>query len=219
MVGSRFSKETPPRIDVILSEYTQHIKNILTLPLPLKDDTQNELNPRCIQLSDNAKKAFWGLVDHIETQMAVGGKLEPIRAFANKRPEHAVRLAGVIALLEDIHVQSITEKHLASGIELAQYYASEALRLIGECQLHPDILLAEKLLDWMHTKWPLDIIALPNIYQYSLNAIKDQATARRIVHILADHGWLSSMPEGAEINGERRKEVWRIMGKDLGFKL
>lgn len=52
---------------------------------------------------------------------------------------------------------------------------------------------------------------MPDIYQRSLNAIGDQATARRLVAILEGHGWLVRMPEGALIAGQRRREAWRVV--------
>jgi hypothetical protein len=34
------------------------------------------------------------------------------------------------------------------------------------------------------------MISQPDIYQRSLNAIRDQATARKLVGVLEQHGWL-----------------------------
>jgi hypothetical protein len=51
---------------------------------------------------------------------------------------------------------------------------------------------------------------LPDIYQRGLNAIGDQATARKMVAILVDHGWLKPIPGGAVVAGHRRREAWQI---------
>ena len=42
------------------------------------------------------------------------------------------------------------------------------------------------------------------------NPIRDRKTAEKIANILADHGWLVKAEGGAEINGEHRREAWRI---------
>jgi len=94
---------------------------------------------------------------------------------------------------------------------LAEHYAAEALRLFGASRVNAELRLAQKLLDWLLRQWPESAISLPDIYQRSLNAIGDQATARKLVAILEDHGWLVRMPEGALIEGQRRREAWRIV--------
>jgi hypothetical protein len=138
---------------------------------------------------------------------------DQIRGFANKIPEQAGRIAGVLALIENINTNVIEKHHIYSAILLASYYAGEALRLQEHGYADPDIVLAEKLLDWLHRSWPLNMISLPDIYQRSLNAISDAKTARRIVNVLVGHGWLEEIKEGANINGCKRKEAWSIINE------
>jgi hypothetical protein len=61
------------------------------------------------------------------------------------------------------------------------------------------------------TRWNEPNVSLPDIYQRSLNAIGDKATAAKLVNILEDHGWLVRIPEGAVIAGQRRRDAWRII--------
>jgi hypothetical protein len=63
----------------------------------------------------------------------------------------------------------------------------------------------------MQQNWKEPAISLPDIYQRSLNSIRDKATAARLVTILADHGWLNPIPGGAEIDGKHRREAWGIV--------
>jgi hypothetical protein len=65
--------------------------------------------------------------------------------------------------------------------------------------------LAKRLLDWL--LWHEANVSLPDIYQRSLNAISDQATARRLGwhprRLLAgadEDYWLVRIEKGAEIN-------------------
>ena len=85
------------------------------------------------------------------------------------------------------------------------------IRLFGASRINAELRLAQKLLDWLLRQWTEPAVSLPDIYQRSLNAISDQATARKLVAILEGHGWLVRMPEGALIAGQRRREAWRIM--------
>jgi hypothetical protein len=77
--------------------------------------------------------------------------------------------------------------------------------------MNPDLRLAQKLLVWMQIKWTEPCISLPDIYQRSLNAIRDKNTAERIVSILENHGWMVKLKGVHVIGGERRRDVWSII--------
>jgi uncharacterized protein DUF3987 len=131
--------------------------------------------------------------------------------MGNKIPEIAERLAGTLALVDDIASHEISIDQLNRGIALGDHYIAEALRLFEASRVNADLLLAQRLLDWLHRQWPHALISLPDIYQRSLNAIGDKATAAKLVKILADHGWLIPQLEGAEVDGKFRRDVWRIV--------
>ena len=86
---------------------------------------------------------------------------------------------------------------MAAGIDLAQHYAAEALRLFEGSRIDADLLLAQKLLGWLLGSWNETTISLPDIYQNGPNAIRDKATATKLVKILEDHGWLIRIYGGA----------------------
>jgi hypothetical protein len=99
---------------------------------------------------------------------------------------------------------------MACGIELAQHYGAELLRLQGAAAVVPDLRLAARLLAWWQAR--LDPRCyLAAIYQRGLNAVGDAATARRIVGILEDHGWVRRLPQGAEVDGVPRREAWELV--------
>ena len=122
--------------------------------------------------------------------MASGGEYETIRGLANKLAEHAARIAGVLAMVEDPGAQQITVAQLEAGIELAGHYAREALRLHAAAADSPDLLLARRLLTWLGT-WQ-GPISLRDVYRNGPRAIRDAATAGRIMSILQEHGWIGS---------------------------
>jgi hypothetical protein len=125
-------------------------------------------------------------------------------------PEHAGRLAAVLTLYADPDALEVPPEMMACGIMLAQHYAKELLRLKGAAVASPDLQLAAKLLAWMQ-KQPVPRFHLAQIYQRSLNAIGNKATAQRIVGILEDHGWVRRLPEGTEFDGVRRKDAWALV--------
>lgn len=77
--------------------------------------------------------------------MAQNEKYENIGGFANKLPEYAVRIAATLALVEDIEVKSLSWKNMESGIAIAEFYASEAVRLFDEGAIDPKIALVKKI--------------------------------------------------------------------------
>jgi hypothetical protein len=147
--------------------------------------------------------------------MRPGGELEPVRALANKIPEHAARLASVLSAVADIERPAIEIAEIRAGIAIAEHYVAEALRLAAASRISNELRLAKRLLDWLLHKWEHPAISLPDIYQRSLNAIGDLATAKKMVAILVEHGWLERIDGGAVVAGVRRRDAWRIFGKEM----
>lgn len=212
-IGTRFSKEMSAEAKRALQRYNQELTRLLDYPLPIKEGAKNELEPRLLTFSDEASCLWMGFHNEAESKMAAGGEYEQIKGFANKMPEQAARMAAVLALVENIKAEVVEERHIRSGILLASYYAGEAVRLNEHGYADPNIVKAERLYDWLVNRWGQDMISAPDIYQ-NLNFIRDKNTAKRIIAVLVDHGWLVLIEGGATINGQRRREAWRIIRED-----
>jgi hypothetical protein len=83
--------------------------------------------------------------------------------------------------------------------------------LFGAAQIGGDLQLAEKTLQWLLHQWKEPAISLPDLYQRGPNAIRGKGTAKKIVAKLEDHGWLIRLAAGADVDGVRRREAWRIV--------
>jgi len=209
--GTRLHRPERPETDRDLKRYGAHLLEILEKLLPVTGPTKNELEPRLLKLSPHSAKVWIAFADHVEAEIASGGSLEPIRGLANKLQEHAARLAGVLTLTGDIEAAEIAAPEIEAGIALAEHYAAEALRLMDAGRVNEDLRLAQRFLDWLHNSWKEDAISLPDIYQRSLNAIGDKATASKIAGILEAHNHLVKIPGGAKIAGQYRRDAWRIV--------
>ena len=210
--GTRVWREPSDSVDAAIKRYGARLLHLLERPLPLKDG-KNELAPRVLRLAADARKLWIAFANSIERQLAPEGPLCAVKGIANKLPEHAARLAGVLALVSDAETSEIPAEQMAAGIMLAQHYVAEALRLFEASRVSDDLRLADKLLRWLLGPWSEDFVSLPNIYQKGPNAIRDKTTAARLVAILEDHGWLNRERSGAEIAGQYRRDAWRIMGR------
>lgn len=211
-MGGRLSHPETPETAPAMARYGARMLSLLELPLPLADPCRpNELAPRCLPLSPAARAMWMRFADRVETMLMPDGELRPISGVANKLPEHAARIAGVLALVRDIDAGEIAAAELAAGIELAQHHSAEARRLDGGSRISVELRRAQGALDWLSMHWPEPTISLPDLYQRGPEAIRDAKTARQVVAILEEHGSLARIPEGAVVAGVRRREAWRIV--------
>ncbi len=210
-MGARLWREGSAEADQAMARYGARLLTILEAPMPLAGAAPNELSPRRLPLSLAARRVWDGFANHVETMLGPDGELRPVSGIANKLPEHAVRIAGVLTLVRDIDAGEIASAEMAAGIVLAQHYAAEALRLDGGSRISAELRLAQRALDWLLRQWAEPAISLPALYQRGPGVIRDAAAARKVVGILEDHGWLARIAEGEIVAGERRREAWRIV--------
>jgi hypothetical protein len=208
--GKRMWREPSPDDDAVIKHYGARLLEILEQPLPLVAGMRNELAPRTLPLSQEARRLWIAFHDHVEKRLGAGGELEPVRGLANKLPEHAARIAAVLTLVADIKAGEVGASEMEAGIALAQHYTAEAMRLFGASRVSGELREAKQLLEWLLTSWRESRVSLPDIYQRGPNSIRDKKRAHRAVAILADHGWLVAAPAG-DVDGTYRRGVWRIV--------
>ncbi len=207
--GSRFYNPVDMSQHAAMRRYSGRMLDILETPLPLAEGERNELEPPRLRPASDAKALWIRFHDFLEGHLGDGGDFAPIRAFASKAAEHAARLAGILTLVHDIHAREIPLDKMAAGIELAKHYLAEALRLYHAGATDPDLELAERLLAWLREQGRPHVW-LTLIYQRGPSAIRDAKTAKRIIRILEDHNWLEPIDGGMEIDGQFRRNVWRV---------
>ena len=205
--GSRRYRSEDASQDPAIRRYWEVLKALLERPYPLREGTRNELTPRLLPLADPAKATWIQYCDAIEAQLGSGQPLEPIRGFANKAAEHAARIAGVLAVIENPAATVIELPQVHAGIALMDYFLTEQLRILETGAADPDIRLAERLLAWARG---FEVIYLRLIYRHGPNAIREAETAKRLCRLLEEHGWLSRIEGGAVIEGIHRRNAWRV---------
>jgi hypothetical protein len=151
--GTRLWHELSPESEAALRRYGARLLDILERPWPLAPGTQNELAPRTLPLSPDARRLLIAFVDHVEVRLGAGGELEPVRGLANKLPEHAARIAAVLTLIRDIEAGELAATEIEAGIVIAQHHAAEALRLYGASCVADGLIEAKQLLAWLHMTW------------------------------------------------------------------
>lgn len=196
-----------------LAAYNVSIDRLLRSPIRWKSDTDRAagVDLDSLPLTDAARLLYIKFHNSIMGTMGEGQALESIRPFASKLTENAVRLAGILTLVADDRATGIEAGTLAEAIKLAQYYADEALRLTDAAATDPMMRKADTLRRWLQGR-ATDVIGLQTIYQSGQpKSIRTAKAARDTMQVLADHGWVRGIPYGAEIDGKRHKDAWRIV--------
>lgn len=202
--GKRLYKEVDLSEQSAIKTYSAAMFRLLEAKLAMREGSRNELAPRDITLDHDAKQIWIAFHDTVEGQLVDGGELAQIRGLANKAPEHAARIAGILALVEDSSCVDISAECMEAGIALVTHYLNEAMRLYEAGIADPDIKDAEKLLAWAKGRQG-KLISLVEMYQYGPSSVRVASRARHLIKILEEHG------HAVPVQDERHKEVWRFL--------
>ena len=206
--GTRLWREPGPDVWRALGDYERQLTVFLDREPRMAGS--GGLDPVALDLHPGAKRLWIAFHDACETAQREGGELAGMRAFAAKMPEHAGRLAAVLAIYADPEAVEVSPEAMVGGIELAQHYAAEVRRLASGAQVAPELQAADRLRRWWQAQ-PSRRQHLAAIYQRGPASLRDAATARRAVATLEEHGWLTRLAPGEAVDGQPRKEAWELV--------
>ena len=201
--GKRYYKEVDLSEVEAIKTYSAAMLELLSTNVTLREGTRNELEPRDLPLSQEAKAIWVAFHDAVEKQLVDGAELAQIRGLANKAPEHAARIAGVLSLIENAATGSISARWMEAGIQLVTHYLNEAIRLYEAGAADPDLKEAEKLLGWLQNRAG-KLVTLVEVYQLGPSSVRNAKRARELMKILEEHGQVRPTI------GERHREAWRL---------
>jgi hypothetical protein len=189
--GTRMYDATDLSADPALVRYWSRMRDLLTEAPNLRQGTRNELEPRALSLAPDAK-SLW-----------------VVRAWAGKAASNALRIAGVLTLVEQSGAGVISRGVMERAAELQLWHLREAARIVGTASVPPHIRRAELLLEWCRdTRRAL---------LYSTDAVKNGPNAIRnieaftdAVEVLEATGWAMHVEGGMELDGRHRARVWHI---------
>ena len=213
LAGTRMYRPLRPDTDANLETFQRRIYRIMSSPLPVDPET-NELQPRAVPMAPDAERMWWAFADYCEGKIGKGREWDPIRGVIGKLPEQAARLALVMAVFERGResVEVLTAPDLAAGVKLAEFYAGEALRLLGIGEVDEATKQAERLIEWLRSDWPAPLVGMRHIVRGAPRGLRKADAARKALATLEQHGHVVRLQNGAEIGGQRHREAWRIVG-------
>ena len=208
--GRRLFRETSIECRATLDAYGSRLEYLLRRLPATKADDASVLDPPVLRLHPDAARLWIQFHDAAEVALLPGGDYATIKAFGAKLGEHAGRLAAVLTVYADPDAIEVPAAMMACGITLAQHYAAEMLRLQGASTVSPDLRLAARLLAWWQAR-PDPRCHAAAIYQRGPSAVRDNSTARRIVGILEEHGFVRRLPAGTELDDGPRRDAWELL--------
>lgn len=108
---------------------------------------------------------------------------------------------------------------MSDAILLAQFYLFEAKRLAEAATISMEIEAAERLRLWILDSWPKvaqsqdrdpQTIVPRDVVISGPNALRETATVKKLMGVLAAHGWLYQLPAGEVIGGQARQVAYKI---------
>ena len=210
--GTRAYRAESLRDDAALARMAYRLGELHRQPLPLAEGERQELRPRALHL-DAAAKAVWvRFHDAVEAGMGPGGQfaLPTVKPWASKTPEQALRIAGVLTLLESTAAQEIDAGTMERAAELALWHLHEAVRLAGTAEVSPEVRDAEALLKWCHDTGRTLLYSTDALHKGPAR-IRERETFVRAMGELERAGWAEAVEGGMELDGRHRRNVWRIV--------
>jgi len=214
-IGHRTWREYRPESDTATAVFSAKLRTLLETGLPLREGTQNELEPHSLGLSSEAQKLLFEYYDQTELAQLPDGEFAHIRPYASKSAEQAARIAGVLTLWENKDAKVVNPEAMANGIALARYYLSEAHRLADAALISVKIEQAELLRMWLMHTWFEPEVLLSNVMQKGPNSLRESPTAKAAIAILVEHGWLVPLPVGVKVRGKHRKSAYQVIRPDI----
>ena len=152
LAGNRFWKNPAEEVEPALRRYIARILLIFETPTLASNSTGNELAPRTLELSPQARELWVEFHDAVEMSMRPDGPLAALRDVAGKAAEHAGRIAGVLQIVDDEGASVIETDAMARACELADWDLREAARLANEMAIPPAVRDAQTLLAWLRAR-------------------------------------------------------------------
>ena len=151
LAGTRLWKDAPAKCGRLLANYENAVLRLFEAG-KTKDEAGAELDLTILTLSSSAREAWIEFSDENEREMRPAGRYIKLKDVANKSAEQAVRIAGILALIDSPNTDAIDGDVMMRAIVLARWYLEEARR--SATAVADQIGDGQALLDWI-TSLPL----------------------------------------------------------------
>ncbi|KTB92554.1 hypothetical protein AO069_11355 [Pseudomonas syringae pv. syringae PD2774] len=186
LAGQRSYQAVDLSKDVALKRYHHRLSALFYQPWSLSADGALQLSK--LSLSPLARRRWIDLHDAIEAQLGEFGELASVRPSGSKAADNLLRIAGILAVVEESSVVEVD--HIQRASALVGYYLTEIQRLTEQepvCRVKEE---ADRLLRWLQVKdWKRFSIRELNRNGPRF-ARKSSRHAAKLLVELIDHQWL-----------------------------
>lgn len=186
LAGQRSYQSVDLSKDAALKRYHHRLSALFYQPWSLSADGALQLSK--LSLSPLARRRWIDLHDAIEAQLGEFGELASVRPSGSKAADNLLRVAGILAVLEESSVVEVD--HIQRASALVGYYLTEIQRLTEQepvCRVKEE---ADRLLRWLQVKdWKRFSIRELNRNGPRF-ARKSSRHAAKLLVELIDHQWL-----------------------------
>lgn len=182
--------------DKALVDFWERCNEILDVQggFPLKKGMENELEPYPIPLSSEAKEAWKKFYEEVESELRPSGRYRQCYSFAKKIAEHALRIAGILEVFQDLHATNISTDTMHRGIAIARWYLNEASRINGIASVDHDLELAQRVLEFLQKREDKQF-NLREVMRNGPNPVRTKKNAERVIQILLQHEYIRPVLE------------------------
>ncbi|MBV1883720.1 MAG: DUF3987 domain-containing protein [Pseudomonadales bacterium] len=208
IAGTRLYNYRDPTKEPALQRYWDTMNRLLRIPSPNLDEDKRPT----LTLEKDAKDYWVEVYNTIESNLGEDRSLSEIRPAAGKAPDYLLRIAGVLALVENPDSKQIRLHHVQSAAKLETYFINEALRASKVSAISAELNKANELLEWMKKAGSknFSVRKISRNGPSSTGVRGSVAQARKVISTLIEYGWVAPIPGGLVIEGEFNKEVWRL---------
>lgn len=197
------------RDNVDVLRFHDRVRQLLALPLPLKDGEGAELEPRRLTLTSDARDTWMRLYNNIEHQEAPGGRYVVAKQWASKAGEQVLRIAGVLELFCNPTAEQIEAGNIEAAGRIVDWHLDEAVRLAGVAETSQEVRDAEALLEWCH-KAGIEYLHSRAALRLGPARIRERQRFMVAMDMLESAGWACRCEKGMKLDGAFRRNVWRI---------
>jgi hypothetical protein len=202
LAGTRLWREPADGFESGLRRYTARVLSVFELPVPAANAVGNELTPRSLDLSAEARVVWTNFHDEVEANMATDRRFANLRDVAGKAAEQAARMAGVLQIVDERDAATIDGDAMLRACDLMSWYLDEAVRMATEAKIPPEVVDAQTLLDWLNER-SIRHVTVSAIQKNGPGPLRRKDKLDPAIDALEAAGWL--MPDNAS------RRAWRVV--------
>jgi hypothetical protein len=213
MQGRRLHCDVELEDDPAFQQLAARLVEIAAMPWDIDPETGG-VSTRTVRMSAGAKVEWVMLYNAIEEELSPGGDFASHAGYAGRFSEQVMRIAALLALLDDPLVEEIPEETMRRAITLGDFYLDSALDIFKKAPANQDELQANALLDWMRNKsLELDLPAIPvrMIYKDGPRSARPSKRTKELLATLEARGDVVKFEKGVVYgDGKRSQDNYRV---------